>query len=73
MRHIQIYEDYSDEELQDLMGDLKSVGQTPFKPQLGKDYGWTSKLLEKNPGLNKSFPSISFGDFPVTMDLVPPT
>ena len=58
MRHIQIYEEYSDEELQDLMGDLKSVGQTPFKPQLGKDYGWTSKLLEKNPGLNKSFPSI---------------
>ena len=58
MRHIKIYEEYSDEELQDLMGDLKSVGQTPFKPQLGKDYGWTSKLLEKNPGLNKSFPSI---------------
>ena len=58
MKHIKIYENYSDDELTDLLGDLKSVGQTPFKPQLGRDYGWTSKLLEKNPGLNKSFPSI---------------
>lgn len=49
MRHIKIYEEYSDEELQDLIGDLKSVGQTPFKPKLGKDYGWTSKMLEKSP------------------------
>jgi len=58
MRHIQIYEDYSEDELNDLLGDLKSVGQTPFKPQLGKDYGWTTKLLEKNPSLNKSPASI---------------
>jgi len=58
MRHIKIYEDYSDDELTDLLGDLKSVGQTPFKPQLGKDYGWTSKLLEKNPSLGKSPASI---------------
>jgi hypothetical protein len=49
MRHIKIYEEYSDDELNDLIGDLKSVGQTPFKPQLGKDYGWTSKLLGESP------------------------
>ena len=49
MRHIKIYEEYSDDELTDLLGDLKSVGQTPFKPQLGKDYGWTSKLLGESP------------------------
>ena len=49
MRHIKIYEEYSDEELKDLIGDLDSVGQIPFKPQLGKDYGWTSKLLGESP------------------------
>lgn len=49
MRHIKIYEEYSDDELTDLLGDLDSVGQIPFKPQLGKDYGWTSKLLGESP------------------------
>ena len=49
MRHIKIYEEYSDEDLKDLIGDLDSVGQIPFKPQLGKDYGWTSKLLGESP------------------------
>jgi len=55
MRHIKIYEDYSDDEIKDLLGDLKSIGQTPFKPQLGKDYGWTSKLLEKSPDPKRVF------------------
>jgi len=27
MRHIKIYEDYSEEELKDLLGDMRSVGQ----------------------------------------------
>ena len=27
MKHIKIYEDYSDEELDDLLGDLASIGQ----------------------------------------------
>ena len=49
MRHIKIYEDYSDEEIKDLIGDLKSVGQVPFKPQIGRDYGWTSSLLSADP------------------------
>ena len=49
MRHIKIYEEYSDEDLKDLVGDLDSIGQIPFKPQLGKDYGWTSKLLGESP------------------------
>lgn len=49
MKHIKIYEEYSDEDLKDLVGDLDSIGQIPFKPQLGKDYGWTSKLLGESP------------------------
>lgn len=28
MRHIEIYEDYSDDELKDLRGDMRSVGQS---------------------------------------------
>lgn len=49
MRHIKLYEEYSDEELQDLLGDLKSVGHVPFKPKLGEDYGFTSRLLPESP------------------------
>lgn len=49
MRYIKIYEEYTDDGIKKLIGDLDLVGQTPFKPKLGKDYGWTSKLLEKSP------------------------
>jgi hypothetical protein len=49
MKHIKIYEEYSDVELQDLLGDLKSVGHSPFRPKLGKDYGFTSRLLAEPP------------------------
>jgi hypothetical protein len=48
MKHIQIYEEYSDEELQDLMGDLKSVGLS-YAPELGVDYGYTNKFLKEAP------------------------
>lgn len=48
MRHIKIYEEYSDEELQDLMGDLKSVGLS-YAPELGVDYGYTNKFLKEAP------------------------
>lgn len=49
MRHLKLYEEYSDEELQDLMGTLKDVGHVPFKPKLGEDYGFTSRLLSDSP------------------------
>ena len=48
MKHIKLFEDYSDEELRDLMGDLKSVGLSSY-PVLGEDYGFTSKLLKESP------------------------
>jgi hypothetical protein len=48
MKHIKLFEDYSDEELKDLIGDLKSVGLSDY-PVLGEDYGFTSKLLKESP------------------------
>lgn len=48
MKHIQIYEEYSDEELQDLMGNLKSVGLS-YAPELGVDYGYTREFLKEAP------------------------
>lgn len=48
MKHIRIYEEYSDEELQDLMGDLKSIGLS-YAPELGVDYGYTNKFLKEAP------------------------
>lgn len=48
MKHIQIYEEYSDEELRDLIGGLKSVGLY-YSPELGVDYGYTNKFLKEAP------------------------
>ena len=48
MRHIKIYEEYSDEEIKDLMGDLKSIGLS-YAPELGVDYGYTNKFLKEAP------------------------
>ena len=55
MKHIKLYEEYSDDELNDLLGDLKSVGHVPFKPKLGEDYGFTSKLLPEPPDQKGAF------------------
>ena len=39
MKHIKIYEEYSDDELNDLIGDLESVGHK-HRIEFGKDYGF---------------------------------
>ena len=62
MKHIKLFEDYSDEELKDLMGDLKGVGHSNliFNVDLSKSEGnnekikqecedWTSEV---NPGVH---------------------
>ena len=51
MRHIKIYEEYSDDEIRDLIGNLETIGH---KHQLirGKDFGFGADLKEKNDGLN---------------------
>jgi hypothetical protein len=54
MKHIKLFEDYSDEELKDLIGDLKSVGLAD-EPVLGEDYGFTSKLLKEPPTVKESY------------------
>ena len=46
MRHIKIYEDYSDDELADLLGDMRSVGQS--RVNLDIDYGPFKGMGEKN-------------------------
>jgi len=46
MRHIQIYEDYSDDELNDLLGDMRSVGQSTIP--LDINYGPFTGMGEKD-------------------------
>ena len=47
MRHIKIYEGYSDDELKDLMGDLETIGHK-HKLEFGKDYGLGSKMEKRD-------------------------
>ena len=49
MKHIKIYEEYSDDELNDLLGDLESVGH---KHRLipGEDFGFGKTMKEENNG-----------------------
>ena len=54
MKHIRIYEEYSDNDLKDLMGDLDTIGH---KHQLvkGKDFGFGIDLKGKNDALNQLY------------------
>jgi hypothetical protein len=49
MKHIKLYEEYSDDELKDLLGDIESVGH---KHRLipGQDFGFGKNMQEKNDG-----------------------
>lgn len=49
MRHIKIYEEYSDEDLSDLIGDLSTVGHK-HKLVQGEDFGFGPDLKGKNDG-----------------------
>jgi hypothetical protein len=49
MRHIQIYEDYTEDELSDLIGDLSGVGHKHRLVQ-GEDFGFGPDLKGKNDG-----------------------
>jgi len=44
MNYIKLWEEYSDEELKDLMQDLEKVGLS-YSPALGRDYGFTTNFL----------------------------
>lgn len=47
MRHIKIYEDYSDDDLKDLIGDLETIGHK-HKLEFGKDYGLGSNMEKRD-------------------------
>lgn len=49
MRHIKIFEEYSDEEINDLIGDLEGIGHKGKLTQ-GEDFGFGTSLKEENDG-----------------------
>ena len=53
MRHIKLYEEYSDDELKDLIGDLESVGHK-HELKFGKDYGFGMSMRTDERPTGKS-------------------
>ena len=51
MKHIKLFEDYSDEELKDLMGDLETIGHK-HRLVRGEDYGFGLDMDQENNGKN---------------------
>ncbi len=51
MKHIKLFEDYSDEELKDLMGDLETIGHK-HRLVRGEDYGFGRDMNLENNGKN---------------------
>lgn len=49
MRHIKIFEEYSDEEINDLIGDLEGIGHK-HRLVKGTDYGFGPNLDKENNG-----------------------
>ena len=49
MKYIKIFEDYSEEELNDLIGDLEGIGHKGRLTQ-GEDFGFGTSLKEENDG-----------------------
>jgi hypothetical protein len=49
MRHIKLFEDYSDRELEDLIGDLEGIGHK-HRLVKGTDYGFGPDLDKENNG-----------------------
>lgn len=68
MRHVKLYEEYSDEDLKDLMGDLEGIGHD-YRLIPGQDFGFGRDLKQKNTGdeplfLNaKALDALSKGGF----------
>ena len=58
MRHIKIYEDYTDEELRDLQDTLDDVGHTP-RWTFGEDFGFGLAPKFKTEITGEEFPVIS--------------
>jgi hypothetical protein len=54
MKHIKLFEDYSDEEIEGLLGDLESIGHD-YRLIPGKDFGFGKMLDKKNDGTEVLF------------------
>ena len=54
MRHVKIYEEYSDDDLSDLIGDLSTIGHK-HKLVQGEDFGFGPDLKGENDGKNLLF------------------
>lgn len=44
MKHVKLYEEYSDDEIKGMINDLEGVGLS-YSPVLGRDYGFTTNFL----------------------------
>ena len=53
MKHIQLFEDYSDEELRDLQDDLEGIGHDYKLLQKGRDFGYGTALHD---GASQGYP-----------------
>jgi len=51
MKHVKIYEEYSDDEIKDLLGDLETVGHK-YRIIKGEDYGFNEDMKGENTGEN---------------------
>jgi len=54
MKHIKIFEEYSEDELKDLMGDLETIGHD-YRLIPGQDFGFGRMLDKKNDGTEVLF------------------
>lgn len=63
MKHIKIYEDYNEDDIRDLMGDLEGIGLL-YQPKFGVDYGYLSdgKITAEGPQSDYERPSIVFSE-----------
>jgi len=53
MKHIRLFEDYSDEELRDLQADLEGIGHDYKLLQKGRDFGYGTALHD---GASQGYP-----------------
>ena len=54
MKHVKIYEEYSDDDLKNLMGDLETIGHK-HRMMKGEDFGFDEEMKGENTGAKTLF------------------
>ena len=54
MKHVKIYEEYSDDDLKNLMGDLETIGHK-HRMMKGEDFGFDEDMKGENTGAKTLF------------------